>query len=513
EILQQVIAIVRGMWQKRWIAMGVAWLVTIVGMAGVYRVPERYEATARVFVDTQTVLKPLMSGLAVQPDINQQLEMLARTLISRPNVEQLLNNADSRFAGSDSAERDRRIDELIAQIKILGGGRENLYAITYRDTDRERAGRIVQGLVSLFVSSGVGEKKRDSEEARKFIEEQIASYEKKLSESEERLKEFKLRNFGYTGAAQTDYFGRMSTLNEELQRSRTELRSAEQSRDALKRELAGEEPVLLATPNGGGSGTVSELDGRIESQKKQLDEMLRRYTEEHPDVVGTRRLIAQLEEQKRRELDLRAQSGVGQRINAATNPVFQQIKIALADAEAKVASLRARSEDIAAQLSTLRASANRVPQVEAELAQLNRDYEVIKRNYEQLVGRREAALISKDVDSSQRLAEFRVIEPPRVSPRPVFPNRASLTWLVLAAAVGAGVFAAFALSQVFPTFQDARALRQLAQRPVLGAVSLQITPRMRSRERREMVLFGASLAGLLATHVMWVVWLSLPLNI
>src|SRR5690606_17294972 len=99
------------------------------------------------------------------------------------------------------------------------------------------------------------------------------------------------------------------------------------------------------------------------------------------------------------------------------------IKIALAEAESNVAALRGRVSDLAGQLGSLRASANRVPQVEAELAQLNRDYDVIRKNYEQLVSRREAALISRNVDSSQRLAEFRVIEPPRTSPRPVFPNR------------------------------------------------------------------------------------------
>jgi polysaccharide chain length determinant protein (PEP-CTERM system associated) len=285
----------------------------------------------------------------------------------------------------------------------------------------------------------------------------------------------------------------MSATNDELAKVRLELRAAEQSRDALKRELLGEEPSLLPDPTSlavGGSG--SEYDARIDLQRKQLDEMLRRFTEEHPDVIATRRLIDQLEADKKRELEARrkAASKSG-RPSASTNPVFQQIKIALAESEANIASLNARVRELEARLAQFRASASRAPQIEAEMAQLNRDYDVMQKNYEQLVSRRESASLSEDVDSAAGLAEFRVVEPPRVSPKAVFPNRLALVPLVLAAAIFGGLAAAYGVSQLFPTFHGVRNLRDTTRRPVLGSVSLQTTSEsLRRRRTADMAFAG-----------------------
>lgn len=512
ELLRHALTILRGMWRRRWVGLAVAWGVALVGAVVLFRIPDRYEATARVFVDTQTVLKPLMSGLAVQPNIDEQISMLARTLISRPNLEKIMRSADLDIAANSQPERDRVVDDLIRQIKFSGSGRENIYSISYQNVNPERAKRVVQDLLSLFVESGVGNKRRDSEGARRFIDEQIKGYERKLEEAENRLKDFKLKNLGFTGGAGQDYFSRMNALTEELSRIRLELRGAEQSRDALKRELSGEDPVMM--PDTGSSAATtspSEFDSRIDTQKKQLDELLRRYTDEHPDVTATRRLIAQLEEQKKQDLEARrkAASQNPTRATASTNPVFQQIKISLAESEANVASLRARAGETEARLAQMRAAAGRAPQIEAEMAQLNRDYDVLRKNYEQLVSRRESASMAEGVDTSARMAEFRVIDPPRVEPKAVFPNRLALVPLVLAVALGAGLAASFALSQILPTFHDARKLREATQRPVLGSVSMQETlPVIRAR-RTSNAIFAGSCASLILAYGAWIGWISL----
>jgi polysaccharide chain length determinant protein (PEP-CTERM system associated) len=509
EILRQIVAIARGMWHRRWIGVAVAWLVAIAGAAALMRMPDRYEASARIFVDTQSVLKPLMAGLTVQPDINQQIAMLARTLITRPNVEKLIREADLSILVKDERDRERLIDELMREIKLTGGGRENLYNVTYRDTDKGRAQRVVQTLTNMFVDSGLGSKRRDTEAARRFIDEQIKAYEKKLEEAEARLKDFKLRNLAYSSGTGQDYFARMAAANEELARAKLELRAAEQSRDALKRGLGDEEPVLLPDPGQVAIG-VPELDARIDLMRKQLDELLRRFTDEHPDVVATRRLLGQLEEQRRKELEARKRAAAASKSQAApTNPVFQRIKIALAEADATVASLRGRVTELQSRVDQLRAAAGRVPQIEAELAQLNRDYDVLRKNYDALVARRESASISEDVDATAQLAEFRIIDPPRVSPRPVFPNRAALAPLALLAAIAAGAFASFAIAQLFPTIFSARRLREIGKRPVLGTISLRLDAAAMRRKRVSNLAFGGAVSTLVILFGAWSTWIAM----
>lgn len=512
EILRQFTAVARGMWRRRWIGLAVAWVLAIIGAAVIARIPDRYEASARVFVDTQTILKPLMSGLAIEPDIDAQVGMLARTLLTRPNLEQLIRKADLDHSVADQKQRDALLDTLQKDVRLASSGRENLYTISFRDSDPQRARRVVDSLVTLFVESSLGDKRRDTEQARSFIDEQIKAHEKRLAEAENRLKDFKLRHMGFDESGK-DYFARISQFTEELNRLRVELSVAEQARDALKRELAGEAPVLL--PENAAQDTTSqataELDARIEAQQRLLDELLRRYTDQHPDVIGARRLIAQLETQRRQEIEARrkqaAASGAG-RFVAATNPVFQQIKISLAEAEANVAALRARYNETQANLNRLRASATKVPQIEAEFAQLNRDYEIIRRNYDQLVARREQASMSEEVDVGARLADFRVIDPPRVNNRPVFPNRMVLIPFVMLAALAGGAFVCFVLAQLFPTYDSTKMLRAGSQRPVLGAITMIVSDSMRQKARRQNFAFGTSLAVLLLLHGAWMAWVS-----
>ncbi len=508
DILRQVSAILVAMWQRRWIGMLAAAAVSLLAMAAVtLLIRDRYEASAKVFVDTQTVLKPLMNGLAFQPDVDQQVRMLARTLISRPNIEQLIKSPRAGLNNLSEVDRDRTIDRLTKEIKVAPSGDANLFSITYRDINPQRAQIIVGELVSLFVSSGVTDKQRDSEQARQFLDEQIKSYETKLTESENRLKDFKLRNFGLTGTSNQDFFGRISTSTEEVNRLRVELQAAQRSRDALKRELSTEDPTI--PPEAMMPGMVpaqSDADMRLEAQRRQLDDLLRRYTDQHPDVVAARRTITLLEQQRRSEQEARKGNGI--KGPAPTSPVFQRIRVALAEAEAKVASLQGQLGAQQAQLDQARAMAGKMPQAEAELAQLNRDYEVIRKNYDALVARRESAAIGVAVDATSQLAEFRVVEPPHVGQSPVFPNRKVLVLALLFASLLGGAAVALVVAQAHPTFHSLRSLRELTKRPVLGTVSFVLGEQQAALERKQRLQFLGAIGVLIAFHFAWLIWLS-----
>ena len=532
----------RALWRSRWLALSVAWITSAVLGAAVLTIKDRYEASARIYIDTQSVLKPLMAGLAFQPNIDQQLSMLARTLISRPNAE-LLRAApevgwDDTASQGDPARRAAEVESLMKAIKMAPGGTgTNSYTLSYRDTDPQRAERVVTQLVKMFVASGSDTKRKDSQDARHFIEEEIREHEAKLVAAEERLKDFKLKNFGVTGVSSQGYFTRMSSLAEEVDKLKLEFSAAEQSREALKRELASEAPQLPAPPPAPGqlaapapvpAPLVSEFEPRLEGMRKQLDELLRRYTDEHPDVVSTRRTIAQLEVQKRQDLEARAEARAkaiaiegpkGPTAMAAlaatgpTNPVFQQLRISLAAAEANVASLRVRLSTQQSRLAETRALANRTPQIEAEFSQLNRDYEIIRKNYEQLVSRRESASLGVKIDESSPLAEFRIIDPPRTAPAAVQPNRVSLALAGALLAMVAGVAAALLRAKMRPVVNTPKDLRELSGRPVLGSVSLIMNPQALRAQRAGSFGLAAGAGTLMLAQLAWVAWVAVQARV
>src|SRR5450631_469835 len=302
DLLQTVLFTLRGMWHRRWLGLAAAWLAAIVAITIVYRIPEKYEASARVYVDTESLLKPLLAGLAIQPNVDQQVALISRTLISRPNVEKLVRMADLDLGTKSDAARETLIDGVMNTIR-MGGTSTNLYVISYRDSSPERARKVVQSLLTIFVESSLGDKRQDSRTAVKFLDDQIKRYLETLQASENRLKEFKLKYMGVADRNGQDYFGRLSKLNGDIEAAKLALEAAEQSRDSYRKELQGETATFLPDVSPSQSGDVSlEIDGRLAALKKSLDVLLLKYTDEHPDVVATKRLIEQLEEQRRNEL-------------------------------------------------------------------------------------------------------------------------------------------------------------------------------------------------------------------
>jgi len=227
-------------------------------------------------------------------------------------------------------------------------------------------------------------------------------------------------------------------------------------------------------------------------------------------VIATRRLIARLEEQRQQEVEAQRKSAATRPAKgmSGTTPVMQQVKLALAEAEANVAAMRVRLGETQSRLAQMTAAASKVPQIDAELAQLNRDYEVVRRQYEALVAKREKAALSEDVDAT-RLAQFRIIDPPRADPKAVFPNRGLLVLAALLAALAAGVAVAFAVAQVVPTFDTAAALRRMTQRPVLGSVSKLVDATSIMQAKRRLIAFGSALGGLIVIFGAWLAWISM----
>ncbi|MBX3643375.1 MAG: chain length-determining protein [Rubrivivax sp.] len=518
QLIAQIVTIAKGMWRFRWPSLAVAWLVAVIGMVIVFRVPDNYEATARIYVDTQSILKPLMSGLAVQPNVEQQVIMLSRTLISRPNMEKLVRMADLDLKSDSKAQQEALITDLMRDLQIRNVGRDNLYSLSYRNPEPAKAQKVVQSLVSIFVESSLGATRKDAATAKVFLDEQIKNYEAKLEEAETRLKEFRLRNIQLHNSEGKDSAARLGELGEQLNQARLALREAEQARDAAKQQLMTEKAqgASLATQSLLQESTVGvstpEIDARIDVQKRNLDSLLQRFTEQHPDVVSTRRMIKELEEQKRKEVqELRKAASSGPNGVASGGPsslAQQEMGRLLASSEVQVAALRARVAEYQTRYDNAREMLKTAPQVEAEAAQLNRDYSVHKKNYEDLVARRESASMSGELEVASGVADFRLVDPPRVSPNPVSPNRMLLLPLAFAVALAAGLFVAFAGSQLRPVFHSAGELREKVAIPLLGMVSKVASAADLRQERAGLIRFMAGSGGLLGTFIVVMIVMS-----
>ncbi|MBB3196603.1 XrtA system polysaccharide chain length determinant [Roseateles terrae] len=523
-LIAQLMAVFKRMWRYRWPGLLAAWLVGLIAAVVVFVVPDRFEASARVYVDTQSMLKPLMTNLAVLNNTEQQVAVLSRTLISRPNVEKLVRMADLDLRATSKSDQEALIDRVTRNLSIqsAGGTTNNLYILSYRDSSPDVSKKVVASLLNIFMESSLGASRKDSTTAATFLNEQIKNYEAKLEEAETRRKEFRLRNLQLTAQDGKDSASRLADASVQLDAARLQLREAVNARDMAKQQLEmdnkrntsggslqslmQESSQKLATP---------EIDSRIEGLKRNLDALQQRYTDQHPDVVNTKRLIKDLEEQKKKEVAdlqkaaLNNPAAAGGRGDSLAN---QELARVLATKEVEVASLRARVDELQGRYTQAQGAIKLAPQLEAEFAQLNRDYEVIKKNYEEMVARRESASLSTDLDNTSGVADFRIIDPPRASSKPVAPNRLMLLAAGLVVAVLAGLVTAFGASQVRPVFHDLSELRQRLEMPILGVVSRQETPEDRRRAKVDLLRFGAASGGLAGVYALGLIGMAIWLS-
>ncbi|MDY6827973.1 MAG: XrtA system polysaccharide chain length determinant [Pseudomonadota bacterium] len=503
EQLELVLSYARGVWKRRWWVLAIAWLVAVVGWVFVQRLPDEYESSARVYVDTQSLLKPLLRGLTIQMDVGQEIRLMERTLLSRPNLEKIVRMTDLDLAATTDVEYEALLNRLKGNIEMSKDSRQNLYSISYSDSDPEQAKRVVQAVVTTFIENTIGER-RDSTataSAQRFLDKQISEYEQRLRESEARLKEFKQNNVAFMSGS-GGYFQQLQNAQTQLETARLELKEAEERRDSILWQLENEESEDLLMPDfglGSGASVATPYDGRIENLNTQLDSMLLRYTEQHPSVIELRRTLAELE--KLRDEEVARATSADLSPNADDRgPFYQQLRLALSQAEATVASLTARVANFQSKAEALQAKVDTVPEIEAQLTALNRDYGITKTKYEELLNRRESALMSQRVEEDVNDIQFRVIDPPRVSATPTGPNRP----LLMAGVLGVGLVIGGGLATLFsllrPTFTSTLLLGQITGVQVLGTVSYQVATGEARRQHRLMLAFWGGTLMLLAAY-------------
>jgi polysaccharide chain length determinant protein (PEP-CTERM system associated) len=516
DLFAQLLLMLRGAWRYRWPALALTWALALAGWLAVAAMSDRFEARTRVYVDTESLLKPLLEGIAVNRDIMSQVAMMQAVMLSRPNLEKVARQTDLFLRADSREEQESVIDSLEERIVLEGSAAagtarrvpvSNQFTVTFEDPNPKSAHRVVQSLLDTFMEDSLGMKRSDAGVAERFLRQQLSDYERKLLEAESRLADFKKGNVGLMPSTQGDYYQRLDEAMGELNTLRSRYSQVSERRNELTRQLQGEEPTFgLMAPVG-----AAPIDSQIASYQARIDQLLLQYTDKHPEIVALRETVTRLEEEKAQgakvstNVALPTSGSASEDVLMHTldmNPVYQSMKIALSQADAELAEVRGQIGAQEQAIANLRSRMDAIPEVEAELARLNRDYVVNKAQYDQLLQRLESARISERADQSTEDVKFRVIEPPTVPVIPSGPERVLLSALVLLASLGAGLGFAMLLQQVRPVFSTKDTLRQVTGLPVLGSVTAAVLQSFVPWYRRQTTLVGGALAALAVAFVL-----------
>jgi polysaccharide chain length determinant protein (PEP-CTERM system associated) len=509
----QVLDEVRGAWRFRLLGVGTAFAVAVIGWSLVFALPDRYESIARVFVDTRTALKPALQGLTTDQNVDAQINYVRQSLLEGPQLERIAKETGVLEASvTDERARARILDRLSDRIAltVFSAGSQGderstagtIYAFHYTDTSRERALRVVDTLLNTFVEQTLGGKREGSEHAQKFLETQIKDYEQRLSAAEDRLAAFKKKNVGLMPSEQGGFFAQLQNEVDAAKKADTQLSIAMSRREELAKQLRSDATISatgasLLLPGGRGMSGGSDTLSRIQETQAKLDELLLKFTDQHPDVIATRATLDELKQRRVVELQSlrRGDAGAVASSGAGSNPVYQNIQLELNKQDVEIAALRRESAQHQGTVAELRQRLNSAPQVEAEFQQLNRDYDVNKAQYTALLESYQKARLGERADNAGSM-RFEVVLPPTAPLAPVWPKRT--TWLaeiwLAALAVGAGI--AYGMHTLRPIVSSVRVLNEITRFPVLGVVGVAFPGRQSKTFRRDIWEFSAATAWL-----------------
>jgi len=491
--VQKLLTVVHSAWRFRWAGLLAAWAVALLGWAAVLAIPGRYETSAQVYVDTSTLLRPLLEGLTVSANTNNQVDLVRQALIARPQLEKVIDSTSLRERATTPAARESIVNSLGHQIRIVTDGGSRNYSITYSDSDPKVSYEVVKALLAAFVGQSVEASRNDAESAQAFLQKQLAEYETRLTESEAKLADFKRKNIGAMPDDRGGYFERTQAEMQELDRLGASLSVATHRRDQLRQRLLGGNRAEA------GAQAASSFDGRIAEARGRLDELLLNFTEAHPDVIALKQTIASLEAQRTRELeDMRSNvDALGAPRSNSSSLVTQNLQNALNEVDVEIASIRAQMADRQRRVSELRGSINTLPQVEAELARLTRDYGSDRAQYDALLRRLESARLSDQAQKSQTV-DFRTLSPPVVPLMPASPQRSLLAIAVLVLAIAAGGGVAYLLSLMRPVYLNIEEIRERlgGAVPVIASIGNISSAEDARRGRRSLMAYSALAAVL-----------------
>lgn len=467
EIFADVEIYLRMVWRYRWMALAFATIVCLIGWGVIAILPNVYQVRATIQVERPSMLPALLKGISAEGDLahkddlgQRMASLMTQTTLVKPNLALVVHEIGLDREADTPEKLDRLLERLGRKIVISADpDRPNAYTVSYEHSDPAIAQRLVKALLDRFQQTIRAVVRKDLDDSKGFVDEQIEQYHRKMDAAEQKIREFKEKHLPLLEDGGT-YYTRLEDAKNQYNAALLELQETEK-----------EVSTIRAEGGAAGAATVGSIDLKIAELEKALAELRVKFTEQHPNVIIAKRALEEWRTKKSRKVHDGGGAGTGESAEAMyVDSGSQALQGQLTRAETKVTALRARVEEYQRRIAQRQESISMLPQMEVELAKLNREYSFQRDNYQTLLMRREDARLADRLEHAKE-PKISILEAPRNSLDPVSPQRVFLNTIVLALGIGAGVGLVFLIAQIDPVIYSRHDLLRLASLPVLGTVS------------------------------------------
>ncbi len=487
DMLDELRTALWAVWNRRWLALGVAWGVCVLGWLVIALVPNTYESDARIFIQLDDMLADQIGITAAARD--KDIARVQQTLTSDVNLEKIVRSTRLGDKVTNPAQMQSAIAALTKQITVVAQGDtgSNIFKISAtsgrRDlSDAENAQLaqdIVQQMIDIFKEQNLGGSRAQVRDTIAFMDQQLAERSKQLQDAEQRRLAFESKYPDLAGGTDA-IIAQLNGYRSELRGVEADLAAAQSSLAAVKGQMAST-PKTLVTPDSGGPAAALAL-----ARANLASLQARGLTEQHPDVIAAEKQIAALSKA--------AKGPAGD--YGTPNPAYTSLQSIQVERQAAVEALTSRAAALQQQIAEVEANEAQAPAAAAEAKQISQDYDVLKAQYDKLLADREQLRLRGQVETEHNSVKFDVVDPPSAPRKPASPNRPLLLFGVLFVGIAAGGGTAYGVGKMRSTFATASKLETAFELPVIGTISLALTDATRALEKRRRRLFYAGAGAL-----------------
>jgi polysaccharide chain length determinant protein (PEP-CTERM system associated) len=491
-----------GLWNKKRYMLAPMFFVCLTGWFFVSNMDNQYETKARVYADTTNILRPLLQGLAVQENIQGEVKITARTLLSRDVREEIAKRSDLHLLHPTPEGFEALISSLEDDIKISGSKANDVYDITYRHSNPQIAMEVVKLTMQKFVDASSGKSREDARSANEFLSSTLRESEQKLLELEKRLAVFKQENQEHLPGQGNSYYGELSSIQRDIEQANTNITTKKAMLEGLRSRFVPSQndqdntssDIVVETP----------YDERLLVMETRLDQLRIKYTDKYPaiqELLANIDFVKKLQVASQEKILKQASAGAITASRTKNGSALQEFSFKISELSAEIDQLKAARKLLEDKLLKLEANLNKIPEVEAKLVELTRDYENMQTYHQELLSRKASAELSKSADEKTENVKFKVLEAPRVALKPVGPPRLLFYTAILLLGLGAGVGAAFVASQFSPIIHGVTHLEMLVgKNKIIGSIENTRGADLRKKNRMKSAIFLLTIGGLIAIY-------------
>ena len=484
--------------RRKGLIVAVFAVVSVLGAYLAAILPEVYQSSTLILVTPQRVPASFVTS-TVTMDLGERMQSIIQEILSRTQLEKIIQEFNLYPTSSKGELLEERVERLRKAVKV-DFRRNNVFQLSYESENPEKAKQVAGRLASLFIEQNLQVREQQAMGTKSFINAEAERLRKELEEQESVVTQYRAAN-RYELPDQLDTNLRtLEQLRRELEASNLRIAGLQERKGVLQKQVV--ESDILGVDLLGGfsmtSGDSGTQNVQLQMKKKELESLLQRYSEKHPDVVRVKKEMQALEAQNK---DLVSNKPASPAKNSSINPLKQVLQTQITDIEAELQALRSQNERLRGQIGVLQARVDNTSIRGIELSKISRGYEITLRKYQDLLGKGLESELSENMEKKQKGEQFQVLDPANFPLKPVRPNRQMIVLLALLAGLGAGVGLALVWDNLDTSFKGSNELEAYVNIPLLATIPASLTRGSVLDQRRAQGLLVFASIGVLTVGV------------